>query len=117
MKQDRKNNLKKMKKNNLVICLFVLGIISLFLDLIFFIVSNYSGKFIFTPWFAFFDYLSFISFFFTWLFATSGIILGIIGLQSERHKLAKKGIILSTLGILIYFYLVYSLYGRFGMLP
>jgi hypothetical protein len=107
-------NDKNLKNINLPILSFILGIITLVLDIILYVEFYYSDRLMFTPWFAFVDYTSFVSMFFTWAFVGVAIVSGIKGLKDEKKKWAKYGIGLAVLGFLIYILLILSLYLRLG---
>ena len=58
--------------------------------------------------------ISGISFYFAWLFAIVGIVLGIMGLKSVVKKLAISGLVLSITSLTTYIYMVTLVMGLFN---
>jgi len=93
---------------------FILGIITLFLMVIF-LISIFDYRIItlvpkFVKWFFLLLTIYFFQYGLFFLTTLGGIIFGIFGLKSARKKYASFGIVVSFIGFLFYFFLIIGAY-------
>jgi hypothetical protein len=103
-----------MNKKNLSIVSIFFGIISFILSFNLFWIFFWSHGVTSSFLYSISDYLSGVAVYSELIISILGIIIGLLGLKSEKRKLAKIGIGLSVLGLIGYLVFFFFLWLRFG---